>query len=195
MKSIFLEALLIVTGGALLAFAANALSPHGLELRRNYFPVAQGTNSVATQSAAAQSPQSTLDQLRAQGIALASSNQAVQLFHDPRYAQGLIAFVDARNSEEYQAGHIPGAYQFDRFHPELYMGTVLPVCQVAQQVLVYCNGGTCEDSSFAALFLLSAGIGKDKLMVYPGGTSEWRTNGLPIELGERGSGQTSPAGQ
>jgi rhodanese-related sulfurtransferase len=68
------------------------------------------------------------------------------------------------------------------------MATVLPVCQLAQEVVVYCNGGNCEDSAFATSFLVSAGISKEKLSVYPGGIAEWSTNRMPIEVGVRNSG-------
>jgi rhodanese-related sulfurtransferase len=193
-KWVLLEALLIAAGGALLAFAANALSPRGLKLGRDYFAYSPGPAvSAAPQPApaAANPPNNAtpLAQLAAQGIRLANSNRVVALFRDPRYAQNLVVFVDARNPQEYEAGHIPGAYEFDRFHPENYLGPVLAVCQLAQQVLVYCNGGECEDSAFAAMFLLSAGVPSQKLLVYPGGITEWSTNGLPIELGQRGSGR------
>ncbi len=191
MKTLLLEALLVVAGGAVLAFAANALSPRGLELRRNYFNYSQPGVTVPPRSpgSAGSSTGTFLEQLTAQGIRLADSNQVVALFRDPRYAQNLVAFVDARNTEEYQSGHVPNAYQFDRFHPENYLTPVLAACQLAQEVLVYCNGGSCEDSVFAALFLLSAGVPKEKLWVYPGGIAEWSTNALPMEVGERGSGQ------
>ncbi|HEV2210469.1 MAG TPA: rhodanese-like domain-containing protein [Verrucomicrobiae bacterium] len=193
MRNVLLEALLVAGGAAVLAFAANALSPRGLSLGHDYFPRGALTNSVLAQPAAQGSstgaPATVLDQVVAQGVHLADGKEAQALFHDPGFLQGQVAFVDARAPEEYQAGHIPGAYEFDRFHPENYMGTVLPVCQFARQVMVYCNGGTCEDSAFAAMFLLSAGVPKEKLLVYPGGISQWSTNGLPIETGERDSGR------
>jgi rhodanese-related sulfurtransferase len=127
--------------------------------------------------------------LQTKGLQLASSNQVNQLFQDPRCQQGLILFVDARDDAHFQAGHIPGAYQLDYYHPEKHLGTLLPLCQVAHQVVIYCNGGECEDSELAATFLASAGIAREKLLVYGGGISEWGANGLSIEVGERSSGQ------
>lgn len=130
-----------------------------------------------------------LAQLQAEGIQLAGSNQVLQLFQDPRAQQGLVLFVDARNDAKYQAGHIPGAYQLDFYYPEKYLGTVLPLCQVAEQVVIYCYGGDCVDSARTAELLSSAGIPKTKLQVYTGGISEWQANRLQVEVGERGSGQ------
>jgi rhodanese-related sulfurtransferase len=198
-KNVLLEALLVGVAAALLAFAANAVSNRGLALTRNYFDTgihnggdahspAGGTNATAQSG-------SPLELLAAQGIRLADSNQVIASFHDPRFEQGLVAFIDARKDEEYQSGHIPGAWQFNHIYPEKYMGAVLPACQVAQEVVVYCNGGNCEFSAFAAAFLASAGVPKEKLSVYAGGITEWTTNGMPVELGERKSGRLAGAGK
>ena len=88
----------------------------------------------------------------------------------------------------YQQGHIPGAYEFDPYRPEKYFGDVLPVCQKAEQIVVYCNGGDCDDSESAALLLRDVGIPNQKLFVYGGGMAEWITNSLPVETGARNSG-------
>lgn len=198
MKRLLLEGLLVAAVGAAVAFAANALSPRGLKLTRDYFPKVAlvTTNSTSTNAlagnVATNSAAATLEllkaRLRALGLSLADSNQVVQLYHDPRQQQDLVVFVDARDPEHYQAGHIPGAYQLDYYRPENYLPVVLPVCQIAQQIIVYCNGGNCEDSEFAANLLLSASIPKDKLLVYTGGFTEWTNNRLPWEIGERRSG-------
>ncbi len=201
MKHVLLEALIVATVGAAIAFAANALSPRGLKLTRDFFgvnarpiaaphpavpntnqPPRTGTNDVSSHELLAA-------RLRQKGISLVDSNEVIQLFHDPRCQQNLVLFVDAREDEHYQKGHIPGAYQLDYYRPENYMATLLPLCQLAEQIVVYCNGGNCDDSEFAATFLLSAGVPKEKLDVYGGGLSEWQTNRLPIEVGQRLSGQ------
>ncbi len=196
--ALLLEGLLVAALGVVLAFAANALSPRGLKLTRDYFyqdqrstartntpvVVAPGT---ATNSA---SPHDLLAaRLRDKGLRLADSNQVIQFFHDPRRDQGLVVFVDARDDAHYQDGHIPGAYQFDYYYPEKHFASVMPVCQMAQEIVIYCNGGDCEDSEFAASFLRDAGVPKEKLFVYGGGMTEWVTNRLPIELDGRQSGR------
>ncbi len=183
--------------GAALAFAANAFSPRGLVLARNYFPGTKrtfptpaGTNVVGAAGATTNSPMELLAaRLRAEGLQLANSNQVVQLFQDPRRQQEGVIFIDSRNEEHYQAGHIPGAYLFNRFHAENYMTNVLSVCLTAEQIVFYCNGGDCDDSEHAALMLRdSIGIPKEKVLLYGGGMNEWVTNGLPVELGARNSG-------
>jgi len=191
--------------GVAFAFAANALSPRGLVLTRNYFPGAGRSPTPAVTAATpapagvpantnTASPAELLaTRLKAKGLQLIASNQVTQLFREPRYEQGLVVFVDARDDRHYQEGHVPGAWQFDHYRAENYLGAVLPVCLTAEQVVVYCNGGDCEDSEFAALTLSGAGITKEKLFVYGGGMTEWITNGLPVEAGARLSGNLRPA--
>jgi len=198
MKKVLLEAVLVAVIGGTLAFFANAISPRGLKLTQDYFPgaarprpsLAPSTNRVhAASGTNVTSPWEILRaRLAEKGLTLADSNQVTQLFHDPRYEQELIVFVDARDDQSYKKGHIPGAYQFDYHYFEKYLPTLLPACQAAQQILVYCNGGDCEDSEFAATMLRDAGIPKEKLFVYGGGITEWTNTNLPLEAGVRKSG-------
>jgi rhodanese-related sulfurtransferase len=198
-KRVLQEAVLVAVIGAALAFAANALSPYGLPLGTNYFPGASralpnptgGSNLNTAAAAGTNSPLELLSaRLRADGLQLADSNQVTQFFHDPRRERDEIIFIDARDDEHYRAGHIPGAYLFDRFQQENYLTNVLQVCLTAQQIVFYCNGGECDDSEHAAIMLRdSIRIPKEKVFVYGGGIAEWATNGLPIELGTRNSGQ------
>ena len=185
--------------GAAVAFAANALSPHRIELGRDYFAGARhvapgppaGTNTAATAAGSTNSPQELLAaHLRDIGLQLADSNQVVQFFHDPRREQDGIIFIDAREDEQYLAGHIPGAYQFYHFYPEKYITSVSQPCLTAEPIIFYCNGGECDLSLEAAVYLRdNLRLPKEKLFVYGGGFGEWVTNGLPVELGQRNSGQ------
>jgi len=196
-KKILLEAALVAITGAVLGFAANAFSHRGLKLTRDYFPGASrapihvtlaGTNAAQTVLAEAAA------RLREEGLQVVNADEALRLFHDPRFEQGLVLFIDARNDEHYHEGHIPGSYQFDHYHPENYLAALLPLCQAAQQIVLYCAGGDCHDSEFAALFLRdSAKIAADKLFVYAGGITEWSSRGFPVETGERKSGQMRTA--
>ena len=199
MKKLLQEGALVAVIGATLAFVANGLSPRRLDLTKNYFPgtkltaptPAAGTNVTGAAGAKTNSPLELLSaRLRAEGLQLADSNQVVQLFRDPRREQDGVIFIDARNDEHYRAGHIPGAYLFNRFHWENYLTNVVAVCQTAEQIVFYCNGGDCDDSEHAAIMLRdSIPIPKEKVFVYGGGMNEWTTNGLPIEVGARNSGQ------
>jgi rhodanese-related sulfurtransferase len=176
------EALVVAAAGLVFAIAANALSPRGLRLTRNYFP---GENQPGLHAATTpgNSADPTLERLRRQNLHPVGSNDVIELFRDPRYQQGLVVFIDARNDDEFQAGHIPGARQFNHYRADATLPGVLPLCLAAQKVVVYCNGGECEDSEFAAIILRDAGVPGDNLFVYAGGIAEWMTNGLPVETG------------
>ena len=198
MKTVLQEGALVAVIGAALALAANALSPHPLELTKDYFPgdkVASRSPAVATNAtnAAAIITNSPLEllsaRLRANGLQLTDSNQVARCFRDPRREQDGVIFIDARDEEHYVAGHIPGAFHFDRFRPQDYLPNVVQVCQTAEQMVFYCNGGECDDSEHAAIMLRdSLGIPKEKVFIYGGGFTEWTNNGLPYELGARNSG-------
>ncbi len=199
-RKVLLEALLAGAVGLLISLAANALSPRGLRLTRNYSPggALVASRALPTNSTnALTTAQFVETQLHAEGLQFADSNLVARLFADPKRGQDLVIFVDARDDEHYRSGHIPGAFQLDHYKPDSYLATVLPVCQVAEKIVVYCKGGSCEDSEQTAIFLRDAGIAKDKLFVYVGGFDEWCTNQLPVELDSRNSGelrQTKPAG-
>jgi rhodanese-related sulfurtransferase len=195
---ILLEAVVVVLAAAALAFAANEVSPRGLKLGRNYFP--GGTNQSVAPLKMTHIPTTvpatneevalpdTDQRLKDKGLQPISRAKTLAFLHDPRYQEGLIVFVDARNKDEFNDGHIPGAYQLDPYHPEQQIGAVLTACQAADVVLVYCTGGDCEDADSTAILLRDAGIPNGKLFVYGGGYTDWTDNHLPVEEGARNSG-------
>ena len=199
------EAVWVCLVATAFAWAANWISPRGLSLTRNYFPSAAEPEAVATQPRTApgkivetnavlvNAATQVAARLASKGLKVASAAEAEQLFRDPKFAQGLIIFLDARNDAHYEAGHIPGAYQFDHYHAPRFLPTVLPVCAIAEQVLVYCTGGECEDSEFAAITLRDLGVKADKLLVFVGGFQEWEASNLPVETGARNSGNLRKA--
>jgi rhodanese-related sulfurtransferase len=196
MRKILLEALVVLVMGIALALLANQISPRGLALTRNYFPAGTGKPTApiagATNSPALSPAELLAARLKTQGLQLVDSGVAAQLFHDPRFGQGRIVFVDARAESHYREGHIPGAYEFDPYHPEKYFSAVLPPCQAAEQIVVYCHGGDCDDSESAALLLRDVGIATNKLFIYGDGITGWTTNHWPVEMGERNSGKLNP---
>lgn len=195
------EAVLVAAVGVAFGFAANQVSPRGLSLARNYFPTgtpeAMRASAVAnpavptTNAAAPSSPPPPAVPKHPQELPVVDRLRAVQLFHNSHLKAGAIVFIDARDEEHYLGGHIPGAYEFDPYHPEKYFPAVLPVCQAAEQIVVYCNGGDCDDSKTAALLLRDVGIASRKMVIYGGGITEWTTNHQPVEVGARNSGNLS----
>jgi rhodanese-related sulfurtransferase len=197
------EALGLFVVGVAMAFIANWISPRGLSLTRNYFPRPGGlgaesgpglrtnatTPAFETGTVVEGGNAAVAARLKENGLQVIDRAGVETSFRDPQYEQELIVFIDARDDRHYQEGHIPGAYQFDRYYPEKHLGTVLPACLNATKVVVYCSGGKCEDSEFAALALKDAGVPLDRLSVFIGGIAEWSANRLPLELGGRKSGR------
>ncbi len=190
-KRILGEMLTVAIAGLAFALVANSISPHGLDLDRNYFPGAsrplpepgETTNAPNPTVAAAQ----MAARIQAQGLQIITGREVHQLFQDPRHAQELVVFIDARNQAQYRQGHIPGAYPFDLYRAPEELPNVLPACLNADQVVVYCTGGDCEDSEFGAITLRDAGVPIDRLFVFTGGITEWTAEGYPVETGERQS--------
>lgn len=191
--------------GALLALAANHVSPKGLNLARNYFPQVKPVSApaqaninsspaeAATNEAAPPSEaESAIARLKAEGLQVVTLDEVKKLLHDPGYQTGSIIFIDARG-DEYPAGHIPGAYQFDYYHSDKYLPTVVPACQAASRIVVYCHGSDCQDAEMSALMLRDGGVPNEKLFVFSGGMTEWDEKKEPIETGARNSGQMLPA--
>jgi rhodanese-related sulfurtransferase len=193
------EAAVVGAIGVAFAFLANQLSPRGLNPAINYFPgdarpspAAPPSPSRGGANATPQPPSpgtALAERLQKNGLRLLDRAAAEALFNDPRRQQNAIMFIDARDESHYQEGHIPGAFEFYPYHPEKYLEAVLPPCQAAEQIIVYCTGGDCEDSESAALFLRDAGgVAGGKLAIFGGGITEWEAAGLPVEIGPRDSG-------
>ncbi len=184
--------------GLAFALLANQISPRGLSLTRNYFPSTAAAPAFVRDVGVTTNNQSISEklagQLKTAGLQLAPREQTYAWFADPRRLAGKIIFVDARNETDYLKGHIPGAWLFDPYQPEKYFPTVVPVCQNAEEILVYCHGGDCDDSLSAATLLKQVGIPFDKLHVYSGGMEEWQKSAHPVEAGPQNSGQIKPGG-
>jgi rhodanese-related sulfurtransferase len=186
-EKVLRETAVVMSVGLVFSLVANHFSPRGLALTRNYFPQGTGDANVAAPSSSPAPPTPG----KSKELQWVDGHQAVQLYHDSHLKQGFIVFVDARDEEHYRGGHIPGAYEFDPYHPENYFPTVMPVCRAAEQIVVYCNGGDCDDSKSAALLLRDVGIPNRKLFIYGGGITDWSTNHQPVETGVRNSGNLS----
>ncbi len=205
------EALLVGAVALGLGFAANALNPDGLAIRRDYFRTAEPapassqpaspdsiesvppahSESAASEAAppafADAQEAATAERLRERDLQPWTHAQAVAAFEDPMYAAGGSLFVDARKDEEYEQGHVPGAWPLDHYHLERHLDEVLAVARDALQIVVYCNGKDCEDSELAALDLIGFGVDPSRVAVYVGGWEAWRAAGLPVETGPRGA--------
>lgn len=146
--------MLTVAGAALaLALAANALHPAGLELGRDYF----------------QKPQHEFQVVSPEDFASWS-----EYLFDPA---GDILYVDARRRSQYERGHVPGAYCVPRNDPQA-LEELLTRTAAASTIVIYCQGGNCEDSIFTAEDLVYRhDIDPELVHIYEGGWEEWVQRG------------------
>src|SRR5258708_28363470 len=67
-------------------------------------------------------------------------------------------FLDAREPEKYQEGHIPGALNFSAMEMDKFAPLVMPqLTDKKQEIIAYCNGGDCTLSLELAKTLVDQG--------------------------------------
>ena len=120
------------------------------------------------------------------GYQVASLNEVVAMFDDPNTEMGLYVFVDARNDEAYEEGHIPGAIQADHYRIEDFIDNILLHAEAAEKLIVYCNGGNCEDSILVCSDLLDAGVSYDMIYLFTDGWKAWTAANMPVATGPEG---------
>ncbi|MDQ3867734.1 MAG: molybdopterin-synthase adenylyltransferase MoeB [Actinomycetota bacterium] len=93
-----------------------------------------------------------------------------------RLGEAEVAFVDVRERDEWDEGHIPGAAHVPRGFLESRIEGLLP--DRSQPVIVYCAGGS--RSAFAAKTLEE--LGYENVSSLAGGFTDWKRNGFPFEV-------------
>jgi molybdopterin/thiamine biosynthesis adenylyltransferase/rhodanese-related sulfurtransferase len=86
------------------------------------------------------------------------------------------AFLDVRERDEWEEGHIPGAVWIPRGNLESRVEQSLPDRE--QPVIVYCAGGS--RSAFATRTLQD--LGYTSVVNLAGGFTDWKRNGFPTQL-------------
>jgi rhodanese-related sulfurtransferase/predicted transcriptional regulator len=91
-----------------------------------------------------------------------------------RAQKGLVTILDVRPTEEYAAGHLPGAINI----PIEELEKRLKELPKRHEVVAYCRGPYCLMSYDAVSMLRQKGIRARRLEA---GLPEWRMAGLPVE--------------
>ena len=96
-----------------------------------------------------------------------------------------IPFLDARRQAEYELGHIRGAWSLPVWESTLEERLVEFEARVNRPpeaaLVLYCSGGSCEDSHLLASRLFQ--MGYRNLLIYRKGYPEWTEQGRPITKG------------
>ncbi len=112
-----------------------------------------------------------LAQVRAE-IDEVDATRARALFDDPEPP----LFVDVRESDEWDEGHLPGAVHVARGFLESRIERAAP--DRAQPIVIYCQSGA--RSVFATKSLQE--LGYENVVSLAGGYADWKRNGFPTQL-------------
>ena len=198
-----LEIVALLAIAATLALGSNALRRDGLKLSKSYFEKPPPDTRPATQESrptTQKSPTATQESPTTAQVTQPATNarqadveehpfqvvtfeEALDIVNDELYELDVCIFVDARNDQQFEEGHIPGAWRLDPYHSELYVGDLEPAARDAERIIIYCDSGDCEDAIFAGRELLEWGIELEKISLYEGGMEDWEANGGQIEKG------------
>ena len=187
------EVIVLGVMGLALGFGTNAVRGSGsIEVFRNYFHAGEAPPSVAS-AAAMRGGLSPMDGLEGDASTDAahtahcyqdmSFEEVAEVFKDECTQMGGNLFIDARKAEAFAEGHIPGAIQCDHYRLAEYVDRLLALAGCADRIIVYCNGGACEDSVFLCADLIELEVPYDAIYLFSGGWEEWVKKGMPIEKG------------
>ena len=93
-----------------------------------------------------------------------------------------VVLLDVRTKDEYDMGHLPGAFSFPLADFDLVFPRLLGLVKKDSAILVYCSGVECTDSHTFATQLLA--FKYTKVRVYAGGFREWQEMGFETEKNE-----------
>jgi rhodanese-related sulfurtransferase len=100
---------------------------------------------------------------------------------------GAALILDARESFEYDEGHIPGAISLPYDEAITDPVRLESLDTAGRPIITYCGGGGCEVSISLAQELFYAG--HDRVAVYIGGFPEWIELGHPVASGPGDQGE------
>jgi rhodanese-related sulfurtransferase len=149
------QIIVIAITSTVLSLTLNAVRPDGIPL-------------LAKELAVAEVIEYDIAEPRLFAITL---DQALEL-----YQKGTV-FVDAREPEYYQEGHIKGAWNIPFFLELVFKLDSLQGKDAP--MVIYCSGDECGSSEDLAYELQAEGF--SNLLVFKGGWTAWNTSGHPIE--------------
>ncbi len=122
-------------------------------------------------------------------VSTAEAPAAAEIYPDPveldeidELLQENALLVDARNIDDYKAGHLEGAVSLPLGDVGSRLEEFVIKVPKDQVLILYCNGFGCPDSFDLGVQLIAAGY--QRVRVFEGGFPQWRDEGRPLEVGE-----------
>jgi len=98
-------------------------------------------------------------------------------FSKYHFDAGSATFIDSRDPEDYESGHIKNAINIPYDYYEDYED-VINGLDDGSIYIIYCSGGECSLSIDLADYLYNEKL-FDKLLIFEGGWPEWQDAGYP----------------
>lgn len=95
------------------------------------------------------------------------------------FKENKAVFLDARESDLFDEGHIKGARNLPWHGVDDYFSEITKGMDLETPVITYCDGESCELSHDLALFLKNMGFTHVKVLV--NGWTIWQENQLPVQ--------------
>jgi rhodanese-related sulfurtransferase len=96
---------------------------------------------------------------------------------------GTAVILDARSTEEYEEGHIPGSINIPHDRIPEFVGVLNSEVSTDAHIVCYCRSPTCEFSDLLATELKV--IGYQDVSIFSGGWEQWTKANYPVEKGPR----------
>ena len=90
-----------------------------------------------------------------------------------------VVILDARSSDEFEKGHIPGAKNLPYYDFLEKFTLILEGIPLDREIIAYCEGIDCSTAEDLSYLLLEHGYQNTK--VFEGGWEQWINNGMPVE--------------
>ncbi len=101
------------------------------------------------------------------------------------FDEGDCTFYDARDPEYYEEGHITGAIIWPSDDFDINYLTFTEEMARGDCIVIYCSGGSCDESYHLAQSLVLEGF--YQVYLFEGGMEEWELYGYPVTTGTESS--------
>ncbi len=162
MKTGIRQAILLTTLAVILGLATNTLTETGIPFFGNW-PSLAGSDSIIVPPSADEGDPPFI-----------SLDEAAAKFQTPG-----ILFIDARDPEDYEYGHIKGAISIPYDYLEDINDPRVTSVPKDQGMVIYCSGTECESSLYLGRDFQYKGY--TEVSIFFGGWREWNEAGLPVE--------------